>query len=266
MKKLLTSVTAAILSLSVCLVSYAGTWKKDGTGYRYMSEDGSYLTDSLTPDGYYVNADGYWNGSGNDVTARYSFLGTRLFRSHGDAVLQEDGYWYFTADVFDLSFFDENTLKSFRVNDTVLIPGLNITAQVTTIRKAHLVTEHSRTTEGTVTSKKTSSDYMVLMSDADGNRYSVTAKHIVERTPDNTRKLLARPVASDIPMKASKYRIVIGFGKGTTPTMEELAKSTTLYFRCTLKDSNSVDDVYDNAINDPVSAASSGTDTAAETS
>ena len=90
-KKLLLSSTAAAITLSCCLTSFAGTWKQDSTGWWYQNNDGSYpsngwewidgnndgtaesyyfdksgyiLANTTTPDGYFVNADGAWTENG----------------------------------------------------------------------------------------------------------------------------------------------------------------------------------------------------------
>ncbi|RHR46055.1 hypothetical protein DWX10_27250 [Clostridium sp. AF18-27] len=77
----------ALLVMALCLIvpitSLAETWKKDSKGWWVQSDDGTYLTnqwyqspesglyyymgadgymlyDTITPDGFYVNADGVW--------------------------------------------------------------------------------------------------------------------------------------------------------------------------------------------------------------
>lgn len=72
----------AFFSFLFCQMAFAGEWKTDENGMRYMQDDGTYvtgwhldvdgvwyffdantgylLTDTTTPDGYYVNASGAW--------------------------------------------------------------------------------------------------------------------------------------------------------------------------------------------------------------
>ncbi len=70
-----------IFSLNTAVSSFAGQWNRDGMGWWYQNDDGSYpagqwsqinglwyyfgsggylLQESYTPHGYYVNADGVW--------------------------------------------------------------------------------------------------------------------------------------------------------------------------------------------------------------
>ncbi len=87
MKRILMLLTATVLSLSAALTSFAGTWQSDATGWWYQNDDGSYpagcwqwidgnqdgvaesyyfnengycLMNTLTPDGYQVDANGAW--------------------------------------------------------------------------------------------------------------------------------------------------------------------------------------------------------------
>lgn len=86
-KTLLTLFTAGIMTLSLCLSSFAGSWEKDDTGWWWKNNDGTYpvncwqwidgngdgiaesyffnasgylLTDTMTPDNYQVDANGAW--------------------------------------------------------------------------------------------------------------------------------------------------------------------------------------------------------------
>ena len=64
----------ALMVMALCLMapitSFAGEWKEDSKGwwvqspesglYYYLGADGYMLCDTITPDGFYVNADGVW--------------------------------------------------------------------------------------------------------------------------------------------------------------------------------------------------------------
>lgn len=51
-------------------VSASGQWQQDDTGYRYMMDDGTFLTDTVLEEGgkmYTINADGYRTDDGTDI-------------------------------------------------------------------------------------------------------------------------------------------------------------------------------------------------------
>lgn len=82
MKKSIITTAALLLSMSMSFTSLAGQWKQDEKGWWYQNDDGSYpknqwfqdadgksyyfgddgymLTNTTTPDGYYVNKIGEW--------------------------------------------------------------------------------------------------------------------------------------------------------------------------------------------------------------
>ena len=41
-------------------VMYAGRWIQEGEWWYYLGADGAMMTDTVTPDGYRVNASGAW--------------------------------------------------------------------------------------------------------------------------------------------------------------------------------------------------------------
>ena len=87
MKKLALGLLVGVLSITGCMPAFAGTWKSDSNGWWYQKDDGTWynngwqwvdgnndgvsqcyyftnsgyiLTNTTTPDGYQVNADGAW--------------------------------------------------------------------------------------------------------------------------------------------------------------------------------------------------------------
>lgn len=91
MKKIPLLLLAAALSIGFGTVTYAGEWKQDGTGYWYQNDDGGYpinqwkeidgkqyyfgadgymLSNTTTPDGYQVGADGAWIQDNSQVTVQ----------------------------------------------------------------------------------------------------------------------------------------------------------------------------------------------------
>ncbi len=81
MKKIAALIAAGMLVVSMSVTAYAGEWKKDARGWWYQNDDGGYpsngwalingiyyyfdsvgymLENTVTPDGYYVDASGAW--------------------------------------------------------------------------------------------------------------------------------------------------------------------------------------------------------------
>lgn len=82
MKTIISGLMAAVLSTGMTLTAFAGSWGKNDTGWFYLKDNGQYatnewdtingkyyyfdgngymLSDTITPDGYTVNADGALN-------------------------------------------------------------------------------------------------------------------------------------------------------------------------------------------------------------
>ena len=80
-KRNLAAMMAAVMVVGSSMTSFAGTWEPSGTDWKYIQDDGSYITngwqwidgksyyfdsngimlaDTTTPDGYQVNGDGAW--------------------------------------------------------------------------------------------------------------------------------------------------------------------------------------------------------------
>lgn len=81
MKKLIGGfISAAVITLSFSITALAGQWQwidGDGDGSAecyYFGEDGLFLTNTVTPDGYTVNSDGVWTQNG--VVQSKNFLTT----------------------------------------------------------------------------------------------------------------------------------------------------------------------------------------------
>lgn len=98
-KKLLTLLAAGILAVSMSITVWAGEWKQDTTGWWYQNDNGSYpknqwqeingkqyyfgsngymLSNTTTPDGYKVGADGAWiqenTNAGNSLTPPQNYI------------------------------------------------------------------------------------------------------------------------------------------------------------------------------------------------
>lgn len=250
-KKIYVAVTAAALTLATASTAFAQGWKHNNTGYWYEYNDGTYVTNGLTPDGYYVNADGYWNGMDNDVTAQYIFTGDRLFKTTAYTV-SADGVYTITADVYDTAFFDEGTLKSFKKGDQITLSGLNIPLTVKKIHKSTVSKADSRI----------SSLYKVECTDAAGNKYYLLPGDATKRNTNGDYESVVRPVATGITFtfnpSAHAAITVTGFN---TVTSNQLIESTTMYYKLNFPDgsteANAIWDTEENHVGE-TSAAQGG--------
>ena len=133
MKKFLLVLSTAILSLFMCFSAFAktGTWIQSSNGmwwfrytdgtypangwqqidnvYYYFDSDGWMLQNTTTPDGYYVDSSGAWDGksvassSSSNITETYSFnnLDRSTVKISGNKVIVS-GNWYRYNDYGDV--------------------------------------------------------------------------------------------------------------------------------------------------------------------
>ena len=85
MKKTISIFAAAVLTLTMSMTAFAGSWQKNNTGWWYQNDNGSWpaacwqqingawyyfneagymLENTMTPDGFYVGPDGAWVQNG----------------------------------------------------------------------------------------------------------------------------------------------------------------------------------------------------------
>lgn len=99
MKKTKILLLSAALSISASMVSFAGEWKQDETGWWYQNDDGSYIAsnwyqDESTGTWYYFNSNGYM------VTGWLHFTDTDVYYyfdedgSMRTEPLEQNGYTY----------------------------------------------------------------------------------------------------------------------------------------------------------------------------
>ncbi len=121
-KKLLTAVMSVILIIGSVTTSFAGQWVQEGNNWKYMNDtrsnaaewqwidgksyyfdqDGDMLTNTTTPDGYTVNAEGAWvvNGVVQTQNANLSTTNTGNY----DQQYPLKGYmepWFIISPVFN---------------------------------------------------------------------------------------------------------------------------------------------------------------------
>ncbi len=122
MKKTKIIVISALLLISSCFNSFAGTWKQENNGWKYQNDDGSYvsgswkevngkwyyfdqggymLSNTTTPDGYTVNELGEWVQSITDIKAKTGAK-TYTFNSRSEWVrdgnIPEGEYVYYPVE------------------------------------------------------------------------------------------------------------------------------------------------------------------------
>lgn len=100
-KSVLVIIGAVLLTIGTAFTSFAGQWKQDAVGWWYQNDDGSYqqngwfrdtdgkyyyfnqagymLANTITPDGYFVDASGAWitGSSASSAQTSKSLSGTR---------------------------------------------------------------------------------------------------------------------------------------------------------------------------------------------
>lgn len=116
-KRLLTMAMAAVMTLSMSITSFAAAWETEGERWRFKMDDGTYavngwqwldgnkdgvaecyyfdangymLANTVTPDGYQVNADGAWVMNGVVQTQNSTSQGIRTTTVNG--VTHNEGY------------------------------------------------------------------------------------------------------------------------------------------------------------------------------
>ena len=63
MKKFMTAAAAAVLALTMSTTAFA-SWEQDAYGnWRYMTGKDTWLSNTYTNDGYWVDVNGYWDGN-----------------------------------------------------------------------------------------------------------------------------------------------------------------------------------------------------------
>jgi len=70
MRKIFAVAAATALTFAMSTTAFAA-WKQDKTGqWRYMTSDSTWLTSQVTPDGYKVDVNGYWDGQPSTKAAQ----------------------------------------------------------------------------------------------------------------------------------------------------------------------------------------------------
>lgn len=135
-KKLLTTVCATAMSLSLCIPAFAGQWMSNDTGWWWQEDNGSYpvsqwkwldgnndgtaecyyfdgngymLADTTTSDGYTVNANGAWVENGDIKTQSTSAASAPAEETQTEAAAQTN------ADAPDITGIYKGTYEGQQI-------------------------------------------------------------------------------------------------------------------------------------------------------
>lgn len=230
MRRCLTPFLALLISAMFTCPAYA-EWVKDDKGWRYRGEDGKWLTDTVTPDGCRVGQFGYWEG--NDVFSDFKILGTRVLKSQGDAVLdEENGAYLVTVDAYDTVFCTEEQIRQIKKDDVVEFPELGIRATaVTKASKSSVRAGSSKDTGPNREIEEKKSLYRVRLVDAEGQNYILTSQRLRRTSADSsTTETLLRPVVQGVKILVpAKERSKKAAGTGSYSATPSLLKKGMLF-------------------------------------
>ena len=222
MKKFMTAAAAAVLALTMSTTAFA-SWQQDAYGnWRYMTGKDTWLSNTYTNDGYWVDVNGYWDGNASigvkqadgtfreyeDVNQGQAVLGRRIFKSEGQAQVNEDNTMYtVTCTVYDTSFRTEDEVKAIRKGDVLEFPEIGLTATAVNKASRTLVRSASNNlAEGGDTTAGTSGGYRARLEDAEGNQYMLTASRLRKITAEKASETLLRPIASGVVIYVPTWR------------------------------------------------------------
>lgn len=150
-KKLLTAVMTAIFIIGSATTSFAGQWIQDGSNWKYRNDNGSYaanwqwidgksyyfdqngnmLTNTTTPDGYTVNADGVWVENGIEQTKNAN-ASTKASTGSYDPQYPLKGYmepWFVTSPVTGTTAWKSDPNNFFYESNNHLQYALDLATQ-----------------------------------------------------------------------------------------------------------------------------------------
>ena len=219
MKKFVTAAAAALLALTMCSTAFAA-WEQDDSGnWRYMTGRDTWVTSGYTQDGYWVDVNGYWDGSPSigirqsdgtykeyeDVNQGQAILGRRIFKSEGKAEVDDRNTMFtVTCTVYDTSFKTEDEIKGIKKGDIVEFPEIGLTT--TAVNKAGQTVTRSASNKDATTATSSGS-YRVRLEDAEGNQYMLTAARLRKISADNSAtETILRPIASGVVIHVPTWR------------------------------------------------------------
>ena len=228
MKKFMTAAAAAVLALTMSTTAFA-SWQQDAYGnWRYMTGKDTWLSNTYTNDGYWVDVNGYWDGNASigvkqadgtfkefeDVNQGQAVLGRRIFKSEGQAQVNEDNTMYtVTCTVYDTGFRTEDEVKAVRKGDVLEFPEIGLTATaVNKASRAVIRSASNNLADGGDTTASSSGGYRVRLEDAEGNQYMLTASRLRKITAEKGSETLLRPIASGVVIYVPTWRDALRAG------------------------------------------------------
>ena len=132
----MTAAAAAVLALTMSTTAFAA-WEQDASGnWRYMTGRDTWVTSGYTQDGYWVDVNGYWDGSPSigirqddgsykeyeDINQGQAILGRRIFKSEGQAEVDDRNTMFtVTCTVYDTSFKTEDEIKGITLSSIPIV-------------------------------------------------------------------------------------------------------------------------------------------------
>ena len=220
MRKIFAVAAATALTFAMSTTAFAA-WKQDKTGqWRYMTSDSTWLTSQVTPDGYKVDVNGYWDGQpstkaaqqasgnaldqGESAVSQYKVNGNRIFKITEASLDEASNSYKIKADLFDTAFKTNDEIKAIKKGDTVELPGVGKLTAENNAGRGVLRASTAPKKDGTTPKE---SGYSVRLTDAAGNHYMLSAQRLRKTNADNsTSEVILRPVATGIALTLPTYR------------------------------------------------------------
>ena len=223
MRKIFAVAAATALTFAMSTTAFAA-WKQDKTGqWRYMTSDSTWLTSQVTPDGYKVDVNGYWDGQpstkaaqqasgntkdqGESAVSQYRIGGTRIFKITDASFDEAANAYNVKVSLFDTAFKTSEEIQNIKKGDVIELPSVGKLTAENNASRGVIRTGRKTTKDGTYVKD---SGYSVRLSDAAGNHYMLSGQRLRKVNADNsTSETILRPVATEIALTIPAYRSTV---------------------------------------------------------
>ena len=195
MRKIFAVAAATALTFAMSTTAFAA-WKQDKTGqWRYMTSDSTWLTSQVTPDGYKVDVNGYWDGQPSTKAAQHA-----SFDEAANA-------YNVKVSLFDTAFKTSEEIQNIKKGDVIELPSVGKLTAENNASRGVIRTGRKTTKDGTYVKD---SGYSVRLSDEAGNHYMLSGQRLRKVNADNsTSETILRPVATEIALTIPAYRSTV---------------------------------------------------------